>query len=364
MRDYRINYALVGLFVLLMLGALVGALALLTGRTGPTETYYAVFENVSGIGYGTQVLYEGYPIGQVSEIQPSVQDGEMQFRVVMSLRADWYIPEDSVATISASGLLSAVVVEIRGGSEEEAVKPGGTIAAAPGGNVLSAMNNIAAEVTDLSENSVRPLLANINTQVDRLGTILETDAPRFARALADVTEQVAESTPTITGNLEAFSASLRRSGERLDRVLGEENLATMSDVLARLDNAARNLETASAGLARVMSEGNARRVDTILTNFEATSRNVAQLSADLQATRERLDAVMAGIDTLVSEGGDDLRRTLNDLQQMVAGISRSAGAITSDLEGTSRNLREFSRQVRQNPSVLLGGTEAPEAMRR
>ncbi len=363
MRDYRINYALVGLFVLVMLGVLLGALALLTGRTGPTDTYYAVFDNVSGVGAGTQVLYEGYPVGQVREIQPFIDEGEMHFRLAMSIRREWHIPADSVATITASGLLSAVVVEIRGGTRQEAVAPGGVVPSAPGGNVFAAVSDIAAEFTDLSRTSVRPLLDKLDAQVDLLGNVLADDAPRLMRALVTLSEEFAARAPAITGNVEDFTVSLRGAGERLDRILGDENMQHIAAGLASIDAAARNLEQASAGLARVLSDGNAERVDAILTNFEDTSRNAAQLAADLQTTRQRLDEVLGTLDGLVGEGGPEMLGTVRDLRQTVQGISRSAGAITSDLEGTSRNLREFSRQVRQNPSVLLGGA-VPEALRR
>ena len=49
MRNVRVNYAVVGGFVLGMLGVLVGVVALLTGRTGATDTYATRFANVTGV---------------------------------------------------------------------------------------------------------------------------------------------------------------------------------------------------------------------------------------------------------------------------------------------------------------------------
>ena len=65
MTNHRINYALVGFFVLVTLVTLIATIAVLTGRTGAVSTYFTTYENVGGIKFGTQVLYEGYPIGQV-----------------------------------------------------------------------------------------------------------------------------------------------------------------------------------------------------------------------------------------------------------------------------------------------------------
>ena len=42
-------------------------------------------------------------------------------------------------------------------------------------------------------------------------------------------------------------------------------------------------------------------------------------------------------------------------------IAERIDSVTYNLEGTSRNLYEFSRQIRINPGLLLGGTEPAEA---
>ena len=73
MRSSKINYLLVGCFVLAMIAAVVVTVATLTGRTGAVDRYYAIYSNVTGIKFGTQVIYEGYPIGQVEKLEPQPQ---------------------------------------------------------------------------------------------------------------------------------------------------------------------------------------------------------------------------------------------------------------------------------------------------
>ena len=72
MRDAQKSYIVVGIFVLVMLGALVGWLAVLTGRTGTTEAYYIEYENVMGLTEGAQILYGGYRVGQIEGISPAL----------------------------------------------------------------------------------------------------------------------------------------------------------------------------------------------------------------------------------------------------------------------------------------------------
>jgi phospholipid/cholesterol/gamma-HCH transport system substrate-binding protein len=41
-------------------------------------------------------------------------------------------------------------------------------------------------------------------------------------------------------------------------------------------------------------------------------------------------------------------------------LSRHIDTIAQNMEGTSRNMYEFSRHIRQNPGLLLGGTPPAE----
>jgi hypothetical protein len=56
MKSRKINYVIVGGFVIAMLAALTFSMAMLSGHSGDTEDYYVVYDNVSGVGFGTKVL--------------------------------------------------------------------------------------------------------------------------------------------------------------------------------------------------------------------------------------------------------------------------------------------------------------------
>ena len=102
MGSSRVNYVAVGAFVLALLAGLIVAIIALTGRGGPVDRYHTVYDNVGGIDVGTQVLYEGFQIGQVERITPLLTEGPVRFRVDLSVRRGWRIPEDSVARVAAS----------------------------------------------------------------------------------------------------------------------------------------------------------------------------------------------------------------------------------------------------------------------
>lgn len=317
MRDSRVNYIAVGLFVLLMLAALIVALALLTGRTGPTAGYYTVYDNVGGLKFGTQVLFEGYPIGQVEGIEPVREEGRTRFRVNLSVQEGWPIPEGSVARVAASGLLSAVTIDIRAGTGHDVIAPGSLIPGQAGGSIFATLDEVAGEVQDLSQNSVRPLLDNLNRYVVAIGEALTGGAPEIMDDLRTVSADLAARTPAITRDLSRFAEKLN---------------------------------------TRVLGPGNLKNVEATLANTEAATAEFVAMSRDLQALSAQVATLVATLDTLTQESRGDVRKVLADMRYALDSVARHIDSITYNLDGTSRNMLEFSRSIRQNPGLLIGGT--------
>ncbi|CAA7621347.1 ABC-type transport system [Candidatus Terasakiella magnetica] len=314
MKNARINYVVVGSFVLSMLVAFVAVLALLTGRTGATDTYTTRLTNVNGLKYGTKVTVEGFPVGQVETITPLRDEGRTAFRVEMSIKRDWPIPRDSLARMAATGLLSAVTMDIKAGTSPEILSPGGEIQGGSAANIFAVMNEMAGQVTDLNQNALKPLLAVLNQQVTSLGALLEQRAPELLANLLTVTGDLAAKTPRITADVERMTGTLS---------------------------------------SKVVNEPNAERIGQILAN-------TAQLSAGLQDSRHKVDAMLATLDKTLSGNRDNIDASLKDLRHTLAAVSRTIDSVTYNLDGTTRNLHEFSRQVRDNPGVLIGGTRRGE----
>ncbi len=58
---------------------------------------------------------------------------------------------------------------------------------------------------------------------------------------------------------------------------------------------------------------------------------------------------------MVGDNRLDLEKTVIDLRYVLESVTRHVDAITQNLEGASRNMNEFARQIRKNPGVLIGG---------
>ncbi|WP_297526505.1 MlaD family protein [Thiohalobacter sp.] len=302
MKRDNINYLAVGLFVILMLAVALVALYRITGRVGDTEPYYVSYANIAGLGSGTVVTYEGFQVGYVRAIEPQQTDSGTRYRLELRIRDDWRIPVDSRARIHASGLLAETVIDIDEGKAREFLPPGAEIEGAPGMDLFAVLSEVAEDVGGLTRGTLKPLLENLDRQIGTVGGAL---------------------------------------GERVPRIL-----ADVESLVGRLDASA-------ATLSRILDGDNEQRVDNILVNAERMSADLASLSATLRNSEQELTALIGEARGLVNDNAGDVRETVRGLRQSMDRIARSLDGMLADLESASRNMNEFSRQLRSNPGVLL-----------
>ncbi len=327
MRSSKINYLLVGVFVIGMVVALVASVALLTGRTGATDDYHAYYSNVTGVKFGTQVVYEGFPIGQVEDVTPEAKEGRMLFRVDFGVTEGWRIPEDSIVEIAAPGLLAAVTLSIEAGSANKPLKPGQRITSRERSDIFAVVSSVAGQMGDLAENNIKPLLANIDTAVKTVNRIIEgegesliKDTRAATRDLAELVGELAERVPKITDDIEKFVATMNATGDQFRQIVTDENRERIEDALSNIDAAAA-------------------KVDAVLDAMTTLVEDVGQL--------------------VVKEDGD-VRQVLAETRYIVDSISRHIDSINQNMEGAARNMYEFTRQIRQNPGLLLGSQPQPD----
>ncbi len=328
MRTSKINYFFVGLFVLGSIIALIVAIAVLTGRTGATDSYHAYYSNVTGVKFGTQVVYEGYPIGQVVEVVPEPKDGRMRFRVNFDVTKGWAIPDDSIIEIAAPGLLAAVTLSIEAGASPSPHAPDAEVIARERSDMFAAIANVTSDFGDLSENYLKPLLQNVDGVVTQINGFLEDggegrmivadlrDTMGMARnVMADLKTRI----PTIAEQTEQMLTAANVTVQRLNAILTEDNQEKIIGMIENLNAATQ-------------------KFDTVLIT---------------------MNSILRDIDDLVLDEDGDIARTMKESRYIVESVSRNIDSLNQNMDGAARNLYEFSRQIRQNPGLLLGGT-SPE----
>ena len=320
MRSNKINYLLVGTFVLAMAAGLIVALSVLTGRTGATDAYHAYYTNVTGVKFGTQVVYEGYPIGQVETVTPEPSKGGMRFRVDFEVTEGWKIPKDSKVAIAAPGLLAAVTLSISAGASPDALVPGAEVAAVEGGDLFAVVSGVAEKLGGLSDNSIEPLLAsvqravnNANKLLDNHGEALAGDMKQMINEAALLVADVSRRIPVVIDNMELIASDVKSFSGELKAAATPENRRLVEETVANLNGATKDARAA-------MANG---------------------------------DKLMTTLTDMVGKNDGDLRRSIKDARYVVESVARRIDAINENLEGMSRNMLEFSRQIRQSPGLLL-----------
>ncbi|MBW2493660.1 MAG: MCE family protein [Deltaproteobacteria bacterium] len=299
MKDANRNYIAVGTFVLAMLTAVVLWFAALSGVAVSTDPYFILWDNVMGLKPGTQILFEGYQIGLIEKIEraPEADTGGPNYRVEIAVEKDWPIPVSAKAETTAPSFLAALVVNIEAGDSDQILAPGSVIRSKEREDLLGAAGSAMSKVSE----------------------VLEFVKPRI--------EEITNS---------------------ISLILNEENAEQVQSML----------ETMSARIGEILSDENAENIGVILTNLSDVAQDMSDVTGGLQESKAQVDDILATIDGLIDSNSGDIGKSLADLQASLEAVARHIDEIASNLEDTTRNTKEFSEQIRSDPSVLLRGREA------
>ena len=299
MKRDTINYMMVGAVVLAALVLLLVGLALITGRSGAATDYFVHYRNVTGLRYGAPVFYEGYRIGEVAAIEPERNAAGTRYKVTLSVKRDWSIPADSIARLQSSGLLADMSIGIKEGASQQMLARGTEIAGAENADIFAAVGELAGQVSALTRDEITPMIALLSKRVD------------------SITGSLDDNTPEILGQAQTLLGKLNGASEALDDLLKPQNRAAVASILG----------------------------------------NVQGLSGELRETRKTLDRTVGELADIARENRGDIRGAVTDLATVMASLSSRMDVITHHLESATRNLDEFSREIRRNPGQLLRSPE-------
>ena len=323
-----------GLFVLAMGAVAVAALALLMpGLFGGNYRLRAYFLEAKGLTEGIQVVQEGYVIGIVERVSPVFpgRDAESDlcpagtaprspalpcFRANLRIRDQWPVPVDSTAQLGAAGLLQGDVIKVQPGPSPKLLADGAMIAAA------GREADLVAQLGDLTR------------------TLQEVVSDTIAPALASIKAQIA-----------TIEALLGSGGDQ------EGNRTALAGAFSSLERLTAGIETAV----------DPKKIGAILDSVETMSKHLSDVSGQLTgSTTEVKGAVRQYGDLakeirgLVSDNKPALQRSLDDTQFLLQELSAALSPILANLEDATHNLSALSRDLRQNPAVIIKGRKVEE----
>ncbi|MDD5328667.1 MAG: MlaD family protein [Sulfuricella sp.] len=239
----------VALFVLLaVLGIALSFMwtGIKKGLLTPKSSVYFVADSGQDIKKGMPVKLRGFKIGTVSDVS---MDKEGQVRVEMRIE-DKYMPllrEDAVANLEKEGLIGDSILDIDSGTPgKKPLKADGKLQFERG----SGMEQIAEEVRD----RLLPALDEMH------------------KLLRDVNDPQGDVRQTVK-NLREFSAAMRGTGARIDRLLDHVDQTTTNELqplLRSVRRSAANTETMTEQMNRDLP-GMMQKADASLENLRQTS---------------------------------------------------------------------------------------------
>lgn len=279
--ETKANYVMVGIFVVVFIAALLGAVLWLAGAQYTLHAYYKTFFNgpVTGLGKGTAVRYNGIAVGQISRLTFDPDDPK---KVIATLEVDASLPihTDSMASIASQGLTGESYVEIDGGSNTAPILPRMPFGEPP---TLKSKPSTLEEL----EESAPKLLAKINGVADRLGDVLND---KNRAALADTLANIKTTTAVLAQHSADFGKILLNIGAASQAL--NADLLNAHGLLGHADLLVGHVDVTVQGLNRLADDTDSAitsaRLDELAGQTRVLVASLARLSDGLAQEPTRL----------------------------------------------------------------------------
>lgn len=293
--EAKVNFALVGIFVLLLGAALIGGVLWLSSGKS-YRTVYDVYqtymkESVAGLNLNAPVRYQGVEVGFVQKIALSPDNVE-QVQLTLDIERGTPIKVDTLALLKTQGLTGLTFVELTGGSRN-----------AP---ALKKQGNEAFPVIK----TMPSLMARLDTSASILLT------------------------------------NLNRTSENINALLNDDNRKSIGHTLADIQTLSHTLAARQAA------------IDSGLSNAARTMENTARITEELPKLVRRIQHSADAFDRMSAEverAGTSTRTTMGNTQKFTSETLPEIQQLVSELRDLTGSLQRFSGELEQNPGILLRG---------
>jgi phospholipid/cholesterol/gamma-HCH transport system substrate-binding protein len=372
------------------------------------DIYYIQFENysVSGMQVGGAVNYQGIKVGRVESIKIDPKD-VTKITLTVSVEAGTPIKADTEAVLTLVGITGLKAVEIRGGTNESAllkpksfIKVGVSIFDDISDRAVSIAEKIDLIAANINEMTGEENRKNIATILAQTSLLLQTTRENLSTTLVSfnkIANNTAELTESIGNNLNKLTDNLTKNVDNItlsttnniDNLTNETriSLETLTKTLnSELVSITKNLEQSInevTSSSTSLMQDTQFQVNNIGANTDRmileTTKQIIATSANINSSLDKVNAMLntPGVDSLMTNLGTlagklaqtDLNAMVTELSVTIQKtgtlvsslnrlVARGQGDILDILDSmaeTSDNLKEFSRQISDTPSVLIRG---------
>lgn len=304
------NETKVGVFTIVALTVLVLGYTYMQGLRlfSPTNSYYAVYEDVDGLKASNPVLMRGYQIGRVASIDLKPIDDDLKIFVRLDVDGNINVPRNSVAKIINHDLLGAKAIKIERGDAPELASHRDTLTSAREMGLTESFNELLAPVKTRTEN----LITSVDTVVTALQGIIEAAELEF-----------------MFKSMQSAITSLEKTSHRLDTFVTDE--------ATRVDRIFANVES----ITQNVKENN-EAFTNVVNNFSSISDSI--VAADIKKTIDQTSATINELDNILknlSEGEGSAGKLLTD------------DALYYRLDNAAKSIERLTNNVREQPHRYL-----------
>ncbi|MBP7562516.1 MAG: MCE family protein [Candidatus Cloacimonetes bacterium] len=302
-----------GIFLLTGLICLLALLVLIAGSKmmEKRDRYYILYDNtsVNGLQIGGQVMYNGIRIGRIEDIQIDRKD-VTRVIVDFTVRQGTPIKENTEATLVAVGITGLKQIELTGGTNDaKTIEPGSYVK--PG---KSLFDNISDKAESIA-NKVDVVLSNV---IEITSKENQNNLKATLANLKKISEEVKQPINNSLTNVESLTYELAKTVMQANQILQRVSEIVEND---KIEKTISNLEKTSSNLSKIDTK-------KIENEFFETSKK-------LNETVSKANILMNRIDALVQKNSPDINASIETLRE------------------TLENLNEFSRQISDDPSILI-----------
>jgi len=297
--ETKVNFAIVGAFVVALSAAGIGAVLWLASGRGAEkqhDTYLTYFaESVAGLNVRAPVKYKGVDVGQVRDIDLDADDPG-RVRLELAIRRGVPVKETTVATLGVQGLTGIAYVELGGASRES---------------------------PDLVARAGEPF-------------------------------PVIRSGPSLLGRLDTATTTLLAD---LDRIALSAQEVLDEPTRAAVRHAAADLARVAHGLA-----GQTDEIDGMIAATTRMMDGGARASAALPGLVDRLDRAARAVERMADElaaAGGEARSTVGEARGVVRDAAPELAALLRDLREATATLGRVAGELERDPKALVLGRGAP-----
>ncbi len=287
--DTKINFFKIGLFVIALVTSLL-ILIFWLGKFGfekkKFDEYSIYFqESVSGLNIGSSIKYKGFEVGNVSEIKLNPHNSE-EIQIDIVIKKGTPIKEDNYAVLGNLGITGLKYIELKGGS-----------------------NN--SKLLQEDENGFRI----ISSKTSDLTTLVD-------------------STTDLTNQLTLVLGQMKK-------LLADENIKTISEILGKTQNSMSNVEQFSSYLVN-----NEKKIDELLNNISILAKNGNK-------SFESIDKSANSFKELSNEILLEIRKGSFDINDMSKESFDKLNSVLNNLDSTLLQTQTLIDNLNQSPSDIL-----------